>query len=108
MIDGLIAVNAPSEVIEAARRNFGGNRSDDCEVWEENWERRYLDVLDDAFHWITLCNRDRQFVIAGIRLEVQAEVEHGNPILILILRIDQLDFGPADVEGFSSAAAMRH
>ena len=47
-----------------------------------------------------LCNRDRQFVIAGIRLEVQAKVEHRHPVLILILRIDQLDFGPADVEGF--------
>lgn len=37
MIDGLVAVKAPQEVIDAAKCNYIGEDSDDCEVWEENW-----------------------------------------------------------------------
>ena len=34
----MVAVNAPQAVIEAAVRNYSGQDSDDCEVWQENWE----------------------------------------------------------------------
>ena len=51
MIDGLIAANAPAEVIEAARRNFGGDEIDDCEVWEENWESVML-YLSLETQWV--------------------------------------------------------
>jgi len=44
VIDGLIASNAPPDVIEAARRNLPGAQADDCDVWEENWESVMLFV----------------------------------------------------------------
>lgn len=44
MIDGLIAVNAPEDVIESARARFEGSISEDCEVWPENWQSLELFV----------------------------------------------------------------
>ncbi len=39
IIDGLIAANAPPDIIAGAERKLAtGNDADGCEVWPENWE----------------------------------------------------------------------
>lgn len=36
MLDGLIAMNAPPDVIDRAKARFTGQDSQDCEIWPEN------------------------------------------------------------------------
>lgn len=38
-------------MIEAARRSFGGDEFEDCEVWEDNWESAML-FLAVSTQWI--------------------------------------------------------
>lgn len=38
MIDSLVAANAPQEIIDKFIARVSPEDSNDCEVWEENWE----------------------------------------------------------------------
>lgn len=38
MIDGLVAMGAPPEIIAAAKNRITRQEEYDCEVWPENWE----------------------------------------------------------------------
>jgi hypothetical protein len=52
VIDGLIAANAPDDVIEHARAQCKGSNAEDCEIWPENVEAVNL-FLSLGTQWLT-------------------------------------------------------